>query len=125
METIIRAAEAPRFELPGLVFTGQASPSRGSAGLTTWRLAVEPSFRSREAHTLDRDEVFMVTSGSIRLADGGETIAAGDAAVVPAGAPIKLSNAGDTPAEVVVAIASGFTAGTLTGEPIGTPPWAV
>ena len=65
--TIIHSPEAPRFDLPGLVFTGLASPSRGSTDLCTWHLRVEPGFASPDAHTLDRDEVFMVLAGSIAL----------------------------------------------------------
>ncbi|HEY3004243.1 MAG TPA: cupin domain-containing protein [Kribbellaceae bacterium] len=48
---------------------------------------------------------------------------AGDAAVVPAGEPIQLVNAGDTPAEVYVAIAAGFT-GTMADGTTVRPPWA-
>jgi mannose-6-phosphate isomerase-like protein (cupin superfamily) len=123
--TTIQATQAPRFELPGLVFTGLASPSRGSADLCTWRLEVEPGFASTDAHTLDRDEVFMVVAGSIRLSPDDVPIEAGDASVVPAGVPIQVSNAGDGPATVIVAIAAGFRATTEDGTEIGTPPWAV
>jgi mannose-6-phosphate isomerase-like protein (cupin superfamily) len=119
------AAEAPRFRLPGLEFTGLASPSRGSAGLCTWRLVIAPGLTSSGPHVLDRDEVFMVTAGSIRLAPDADVVAAGDVAVVTAGTPIQLSNAGEGQAEVVVAIAAGFTATGGDGEVIGTPPWAV
>src|SRR5512133_3596746 len=45
-----------------------------------------------------------------RLAPDAEPVRAGDVAVVPAGAPIQVSNAGDGEAEVVVAIAAGFSA---------------
>ena len=121
---VIRAVDAPRFDLPGVVFTGFAAPSRGSGDLCTWRLTVEGSFVSPEPHTLDRDEVFMVTAGAIRLTPDGETIAAGDAAVVPAGSPIQLANAGVTTAEVFVAIPAGFVAKAADGSVIGTPPWA-
>src|SRR5213076_798386 len=48
--SIIRQAEAPRFELPGIEFTGMAAPSRGSAGLCTWRLAVAAGLVSPEPH---------------------------------------------------------------------------
>jgi mannose-6-phosphate isomerase-like protein (cupin superfamily) len=122
--TVIRGVDAPRFDLPGVRFTGFAAPSRDSAELCTWRLTVEASFVSPEAHTLDRDEIFMVTEGAVRLAPDGETIGAGDAAIVPAGSPIQLINAGDTVAEVIVAIPAGFTAKAADGSPIGTPPWA-
>jgi mannose-6-phosphate isomerase-like protein (cupin superfamily) len=119
------AAEAPRFQLPGLEFTGLASPSRGSADLCTWRLTLEPGHTSPEPHTLDRDEIFMVIAGAIRLAPDAEPVRAVDVAVVPAGAPIQVSNAGDGEAEVVVAIAAGFSATAADGAEIGTPPWAL
>jgi mannose-6-phosphate isomerase-like protein (cupin superfamily) len=122
--TIIRAAETPRFTLPGVTFAGYAAPSRGSDDLCTWRLTVEGAFASPEPHTLDRDEIFMVVSGAVKLTPDGETIAAGDAAVAPAGSPIQLVNAGDTAAEVIVAIPAGFTAKAADGSSIGTPPWA-
>jgi mannose-6-phosphate isomerase-like protein (cupin superfamily) len=123
--TTVHATEAPRFNLPGLVFTGLASPSRGSSDLCTWRLEIEPGFASPDAHTLDRDEVFMVVAGSIRLSPGDVPIDPGGAAVVPAGTPIRVSNVGDGPAEVIVAIAAGFSATAEDGTEIGTPPWAV
>jgi mannose-6-phosphate isomerase-like protein (cupin superfamily) len=125
MTTTTRADEAPRFQLPGLQFTGLASPSRGSASLCTWRLTVDAGFVSPDAHTLDRDEVFMVTRGAIRLFSDADPVSAGDVAVVPAGAPIQVSNAGEGEAEAVVAVAAGFTASTADGSPIGTPPWAL
>ena len=121
---IIRAAEAPRFALPGIEFTALASPSRGGADVCTWRITVAPGLASAEPHHLDRDEVFMVTAGAIRLRPGGDALGPGDAVVVPAGAPIQLSNAGDGPAEAFVAITAGFTATTADGGTVGTPPWA-
>jgi len=125
MTTVTRASEAPTFRLPGLQFTGLASPSRGSAGVCTWRLTLEPGLESPEPHSLDRDEIFMVTRGAVRLAMGGEPVSAGDVAVVPAGTAIQVANAGDGEAEVVVAIAAGFTASGADGSEIGTPPWAL
>ena len=111
---VIRAAEAPVFELPGVTFTGLAAPSRGSAGLCTWRLSVSPSLQSPEPHTLDHDEVFVVTSGRIRLTPDGD----------PAGHPIQLVNPDPSPAEVIVAIRAGFTGKAADGSDITTPPWA-
>jgi mannose-6-phosphate isomerase-like protein (cupin superfamily) len=124
MTTVTRSADAPTFQLPGIEFTGLAAPSRGSSGLCTWRLTLEPGLVSPEPHTLDRDELFMVTRGAIRLSPDAEPIAAGDVAVVPAGSSIQVANAGEGEAEAVVAITSGFTATTADGAVIGTPPWA-
>jgi len=125
MTILTRSTEQPRFSLPGLEFVGLASPSRGSDGLCTWRLTLEPGLTSEEAHTLDRDEVFMVARGAIRLSPDADVVSAGDVAVVPSGHPIQVSNAGDGEAEVVVAIAAGFTAYGADGRVIGTPPWAL
>lgn len=122
MKTILRAAEAPRFEIPGVTFVGMASPSRGSEQLCTWKVIVAAGHESDTSHTLDHDEVFMVLSGSITLS--GDMLGPGDLAVVPAGGGIALSNPGDTPAEVMVAIPAGFTATMADGTSVGTPPWA-
>jgi mannose-6-phosphate isomerase-like protein (cupin superfamily) len=121
--TVIRAAEAPRFQLPGVEFTGLAAPSRGSAGLCTWRLTVDAGLGGKEPHTIDRDEVFMVLSGTVQVTPDGEKLGPGDAIVVPAGEPIQLSNLGDNPAELYVAITAGFT-GTMHDGTAITPPWA-
>ena len=124
MTTILRAAQAPRFDLPGVTFQAGAAPSRGSAQLCVWRLTVAGGHVSDSAHRLDRDEIFMITSGELQLAPDGPVLRAGDMAVVPAGEPIEPVNPGVEPAEVVVAIAAGFTATMADGTSIGTPPWA-
>src|SRR5262249_40230042 len=108
--TVIRSAEAPTFEVPGVQFVAFASPSRGSADVCTWRTTAEPNLVSPATHHIDRDEVFMVTSGQVRITPSGPLIEAGDAMVVPAGTPIKLENPTDVPAQAFVAIRSDFTA---------------
>ena len=120
---VIRGAEAPRFELPGVEFTGLASPSRGSAHVCTWRVTVAPSRDEPEPHTLDQDEIFMVLSGTIRTAPGAAELGPGDAMIVPAGEPIQLVNTGTGPAELYVAIRSGFVGTMADGTKI-SPPWA-
>ncbi|HEU5472193.1 MAG TPA: cupin domain-containing protein [Actinophytocola sp.] len=121
--TVIRYADAPRFQLPGVEFTALAAPSRGSAGLCTWRLSVEPGRTEPPPHTLDQDEVFMVLSGTVRVTPDGDEAGPGDAVVVPAGAPIALVNTGDGPAELYVAIRAGFVGTGADGSKI-RPPWA-
>src|SRR5215470_719767 len=101
---VIIAEQAPQFELPGIVVTGLVSPSRGSEQVCTWRISVAAGLRSPQAHTLDRDEIFMVTSGAIQLAPDAAVLRAGDTAVVPAGRPIQLSNPVDEPAEAYVVV---------------------
>ncbi|WP_328992007.1 cupin domain-containing protein [Kribbella sp. NBC_01245] len=121
--TVIRAAEAPRFELPGAEFVGLAAPSRGSAGLCTWRLTLKPGQANDESHTIDRDEVFMVVSGTVRITPDGPEIGPGDAVVVAAGDPIQVANLGADPAVLHVAITAGFT-GTMANGTTIQPPWA-
>src|SRR3954452_15964748 len=115
---VIREAEAQRFQLPGVEFTGLAAPSRGSAGLCTWKLTVEPGVRGDAPHTIDRDEVFMVLSGAVQVTPDGDKLGAGDAVVVPAGEPISLTNLGEDIAELHVAITAGFTGTMADGTTI-------
>jgi mannose-6-phosphate isomerase-like protein (cupin superfamily) len=122
---VIRATDAAVFDLPGVNFTALAAPSRGSAELCAWLITVEPGLESPEAHTLDRDEVFLVVDGQIRLSPGGDVATGGDVVVVPAGEPIQLANPGREPARVHVAITAGFRATMADGTSIETPPWAV
>lgn len=121
---VITAASAPRFDLPGVEFTGYAAPSRGSGGLCAWQIRVAPGLVSDGAHTLDQDEVFLVTSGVIQLSPDGQRLTAGDCAIVPAGSPILLSNPGAEEATAHVLIRAGFSAEMADGSPVGTPPWA-
>jgi mannose-6-phosphate isomerase-like protein (cupin superfamily) len=121
---VITAGAAPRFDLPGVEFTGYAAPSRGSDGLCAWQIRVAPGLVSDQAHTLDQDEVFLVMSGTIQLGRDGQPLAAGDCAIVPAGSPIVLSNPGAEEATAHVLIKAGFTASMADGSAIPTPPWA-
>jgi mannose-6-phosphate isomerase-like protein (cupin superfamily) len=87
-------------------------------------LTVEAGLDTPQAHTLDRDEVFVVIDGRVRLTPGGAELKVGDAAIVPAGSPIQLTNASEGPAALHVAIQAGFSATMADGTPVGTPPWA-
>src|SRR6266542_4309789 len=95
--TILRAADAPTFELNGIMFTGYAAPRRGSRQLCTWRIRVAPGSRAEQAHRLDRDEAFMVLAGTVRITPGGEVLHPGDSLVVPAGEPIAVENPAPSP----------------------------
>jgi mannose-6-phosphate isomerase-like protein (cupin superfamily) len=121
---LITGSEAPRFQLPGVEFTALAAPSRGSTDLCTWQITVEPALRSDQSHTLDHDEIFMVTAGALQLSPDGPVVRTGDAAVVPAGTPIQLVNPGTEPARAYVAIRAGFTPTMADGSVLATPPWA-
>jgi mannose-6-phosphate isomerase-like protein (cupin superfamily) len=119
---IIRADQAPTFDLPGVQFTAYAAPSRGSADLCTWQITVAPD-QEPTAHTLDRDETFLVLEGRLRINPDGEDLGPGDVAVVHAGETIAVVNPGSIPARAYVAISAGFTATTHDGQTL-QPPWA-
>jgi mannose-6-phosphate isomerase-like protein (cupin superfamily) len=121
---VTRASDAETFELPGVRFTSLAAPRLGTRQICLWQLNVDAGLDTPQAHTIDRDEVFVVIEGRVRLAPDGGELNRGDAAIVPAGSPIQLANPGEQPALLHVAIQAGFSATMADGTPVGTPPWA-
>jgi mannose-6-phosphate isomerase-like protein (cupin superfamily) len=121
---VTRASEAETFELPGVHFTSLAAPRLGSDQICLWQLTVDAGLDETQAHTLDRDEVFVVIEGRVRLTPEGTELGAGDTAIVPGGSPIQLTNTGAEPAVLHVAVQAGFSATMADGTPVGTPPWA-
>ena len=124
--TYVSMADAPVYSLPGLEFRGLTSPSRGAREICTWHLYVAPELASDEAHSLDREEVFVVLEGRLSVSINGEctTLAPGDAIAVPAGAQLRLANLDSVTAHALVCIATGFQGTMADGQVIGTPPWA-
>jgi mannose-6-phosphate isomerase-like protein (cupin superfamily) len=116
-------AEAKTIELNGLTAHPMAVPSRGSAELAVWHLELAPGVAGEE-HTVDREEVFVMRSGRLTGALGGEPceVGPGDALIVPPGVPFALANEGDEPARAVVCTSAGIRA-TLNGQTV-IPPWS-
>jgi quercetin dioxygenase-like cupin family protein len=121
---IITADSAPRFDIPGVEFTAYAAPSLGCDDLCAWQIKVAPGLISDQAHTLDHDEIFLVTAGTISLSPDSQPLTVGDCAIVPAGSPILLTNLGEDPAMAHVLVKAGFTAKMADGSAVPTPPWA-
>lgn len=121
----VRAADAPVFAVPGFEFRGLTAPSRGAQELCTWHLYVAPHTLG-EAHSLDREEVFVVVEGQLDVRIDGvpATLIVGDAIAVPVGGRLEVGNATNDTAHAVVCIGAGFQAVMADGRPIGTPPWA-
>lgn len=109
---------------PAAVMTGLAAPSRGSSELSTWQVSMVPASAGPE-HTIDREQVWMVTSGAIEVtADGRtQTVTAGQTVVLPAGAPRQIRTAG-LGAQALVAMAAGGQARTPDSEVARPLPWA-
>lgn len=120
---LIGHADAPVIEAHGIVAHPLAVPSRGSTELAIWSLTVPPGGPA-QAHTVDREEVFVVQRGTLSGHLDGEpvTVDTGDVLAVPAGVPFALGNAGDEPATALVCTSAGVTA-TMNGERV-VPPWS-
>jgi mannose-6-phosphate isomerase-like protein (cupin superfamily) len=123
--TIIRDHDAPRFGDEGVTVTGLASPSRGCASVSVWRVVLDPGAGSPE-HTLTSDEAFVALRGRAHVELDGETreLGAGDCLVVAPERPFRIRNDGAEPFEAVCCMAAGGQA-VVTGQGAFTPPWAV
>jgi quercetin dioxygenase-like cupin family protein len=121
---VISAAEAVVHEMHGTTFTAYAAPTRGSAELCAWRVEI-PAATDGVPHTMTREEVLCVTSGSARVTLGDQTreVTAGDVVVVPSGTLFGLST-GEEAVTAWVTTSVGLRAGLPDGSTI-TPPWTL
>ena len=122
--TVVSSHTAPRFDAGGTHVIGLASPSRGSAETSVWRLTLDPGSSSPE-HTLDREEVFVALEGAARATIGDRTadVRAGDALIVPPAVTFTIGNPGPEPFEAVACMPVGGTA--TVGDESFAPPWAL
>lgn len=127
--SVVHAADAVVHELHGARFTSYASPARGSTELCAWRLDL-PGGSTGVPHTVSREEVIFVLSGSLRVTLGPGTAEEaasssepGDAVVVPAGATLRVDNPGHEAASAWVATSVGLEAVLPDGSTF-CPPWA-
>ena len=122
---IIRAIDRPTFSASGFTMHGMASPERGSRELSSWRLEAPPGAAS-PAHTLSREELFIVMQGRLRITIDGveEVLGPGDAATVHPGRELQVANPFEETAEAIVCIRSDMSAFLADGTPLDTPPWA-
>ncbi|MDA8371636.1 MAG: cupin domain-containing protein [Nocardiopsaceae bacterium] len=121
---VIRPADAVFHDMHGSRFTSFVAPARGSSELCAWRLEV-PGGLAGVAHTITREEVFLVTEGEPHLTIDGRTsvLHPGDAAVVPAGSVLRLDNPAAQSASAWVTTSIGLEAVLSDGSRL-TPPWA-
>ena len=125
--SLIRREEAPVFELPhapGVVFTGLASPKRGSKEVSAWRVKLAPKTPGTP-HSVTREEIFVAIRGEAIVTIAGEAhrVSAGGAVVVPPSTELSLANEGDEEFEAVVVLPVGGQA-VMPGGQAFTPPWA-
>lgn len=119
----IRAADAVVHELHGVRFVSYAAGALGSTELCAWRGEV-PAGTEGLPHTISREEVFLLLSGSLRLTIDGESqlLSPGDAAVAPAGTRLDVTNPTTEPATMWVTTSLGLEAELPDGSRI-SPPW--
>ncbi|MEC3915691.1 cupin domain-containing protein [Nocardia sp. CDC160] len=120
---VIHAADTQAHDMHGARFIPLVRPSVGSVDLCVWRVEVAPGTEG-VAHRIHREEAFVVLEGGITLTIEGETaeLAAGDAALAPAGSIIRLDNPAASRAVVLVNAPVGFTGELLDGTVVN-PPW--
>ena len=120
---LIRREDAPVFNMPGLTVAGFASPSRGAAQVSTWRLELAPGSEGVE-HSVDREEIFMALSGNALARLGGEEVELrpGDALIVPPGIAFSLGNPGATAFSAIAVAPVGVRARIAEGASF-SPPW--
>ena len=124
---VIHAAEAVVHDMHGSRFSSYAAPARGSAELCAWRLDV-PAGRHGTAHTVSREEILFVLSGTllVTLGDGPDAASApsraGDAIVVPPGSSVRIDNPGEEAASAWVTTSVGLEAVLPDGSRL-SPPW--
>jgi mannose-6-phosphate isomerase-like protein (cupin superfamily) len=121
---VITAPTAPIHSLPGARFTSLATPQRGSADTSVWRVEIAPGTPATP-HQVTREEVFVVLSGRARVRLGSQLAQAstGDAIVVPRDTPFEISADGDEPLQALCCMPVGGQARLADGSTF-VPPWA-
>ncbi|MFI6878132.1 cupin domain-containing protein [Streptomyces sp. NPDC050400] len=121
---VVRASEAVVHEMHGVRFVSYATPGTGSKELAAWRGEI-PAGTKGPAHTVTREEVLHLLTGSLRLTLDGtaHTLTPGDTAIVNAGTKLGVENPTDAPATMWVTTSVGLEAELADGTRI-SPPWA-
>ncbi|GAA2650007.1 hypothetical protein GCM10010425_72830 [Streptomyces spororaveus] len=88
---------------PNATMTGFAAPSRGSAELSSWHVAMSAGSAGPE-HSVSREQVWTLTAGSLEVTCAGRTekVAAGRTLVLPPDVPRRIHAAEAFEAYVVM-----------------------
>jgi len=121
--SIVRTGTRPAFEVGPARFQPLTDPARDGGELAVWRLDLPPG-PPGVPHVIDREEVFVCTSGTLSLRLDGETeeLQAGDATAAPAGT-LVAAGAGARGATAIVSCRMGLTVTMDDGSQL-RPPWA-
>jgi quercetin dioxygenase-like cupin family protein len=125
MATMVRHGDVQLLETPGRNQTGGlATPSRGAGEVSVIRQRQMPG-GANPLHTHDREEVMLVTGGTVAVtvADERFDLGQGDTLIVPARTPHRIENAGAEAAEWLLVAPAGVRFFGADGTE-GSPPWA-
>lgn len=122
---VIRAAQSFTHDLPHASFCSLATPSRGAVETSVWRVQLHASEQPSTPHSLTREEIFVVLSGSVcfQLDGVSSDVQAGDTVVVPRETQLSVQCLSEH-AELLCCLPVGGQARFGAGEPF-TPPWAL
>lgn len=121
---VIRAADTQAIETPnGNHGTSLATPRLGATEVTVVRQRQAPG-GFNPTHIQNREEVMVLLSGHVTVSSGDERVALSpnETLIVPANAPHRVDNTGDTDAEWLIISPSGMQFYRETGEE-ASPPW--
>jgi len=121
---IAQLTDAPHFEAGAIHFRPLAVPSRGSAELATWRAEL-PAGASSGVHSLDHEQLMVVSEGAVTLHTGATAVTAhaGDVLILPPDTEVELRNETSSPASATVVSPVGFLA--TAGGHTFAPPWSL
>lgn len=121
--TVLTVLDAPAHDLGGTRFTSLATPRRGTNETAVWRVEIDPGVPAT-AHSLTREEVFVVQQGraEVRIGDYRGEAGPGDAIVVPPGVDFEISNGSAQTLDLLCCLPVGGQA--VVGDATFTPPWA-
>jgi quercetin dioxygenase-like cupin family protein len=117
------AADAPRHETPNAVMRTLAAPSLGGSDLSVWEVAMRAG-QQGPLHAINREQVWTVASGSLRVQAGGETFIAGPGDTLCLPSNVRRQIAAITDARALVASPAGPTVTTVDGDSRPLP-WGV
>jgi quercetin dioxygenase-like cupin family protein len=121
---ILKSPPTFTHELAHARFTSLATPRRGAQETSVWRVRLEPG-QPAAPHSLTREEIFVVLSGSAYVSLAGERGVArsGDAIVVPPHLEFSLTADEAGPVELLCCLPVGGKAQLADGSAF-VPPWA-
>lgn len=122
---LIEASSAKVFTMHEAIFTGLASPSRGSHENSAWIVELS-SNKPGATHELTREEIFICLAGTAKVSMGDEhlSLSAGACLIVPAHTRFSLSKTSEENFRAVAILPVGAEAILESGQAF-VPPWAL